>query len=159
LKSREIKTHFYNWNRKSPTIPCRQSLTELIPLIRKNKADTVLVVPPVEDARRGISVRMRQRVLSAIMQLLRSNPEVRRIYIATPLPLLISRNTEPEMEKAIKKLARDYGAELINLNYHLKQIKDLRKSYRMFEDSDKVLEPFPVGKASDIAEYLSSQLK
>jgi hypothetical protein len=159
LKSREIKTHFYNWNRKSPTIPCRQSLTELIPLIRKNKADTVLVVPPVEDARRGISVRMRQRVLSAIMQLLRSNPEVRRIYIATPLPLLISRNTEPEMEKAIKKLARDYGAELINLNYHLKQIKDLRKSYRMFEDSDKVLEPFPVGKASDIAEYLNSQLK
>jgi hypothetical protein len=63
------------------------------------------------------------------------------------------------MEKAIKKLARDYGAELINLNYHLKQIKDLRKSYRMFEDSDKVLEPFPVGKASDIAEYLNSQLK
>ena len=58
-----------------------------IKLIRKSQADVLIIVPSTYPIIRGISPRLQQRLLAALVQTARDNENIKKIILTTPFPL------------------------------------------------------------------------
>lgn len=108
-----------NWPARDPAGRSRllRGLAELLPEFKKTVADTVILVPPEGDMC-NLPAELNARYLALALEIMESNPAVRRILLAPPAPGEDPRARlwEEEWELRIRRLAREYGVELLELN-------------------------------------------
>ena len=83
----------------------------------------------------------------------------RNLMLATPFPPVIPTPQEEELSNEIKRLAREYGAAVLDLNYYLKENKDWQKSYRTTLENESSLELLPVQNIEGVCRIIAKELR
>ena len=103
----------------------------------------------------GIPVRKQYRMLAALISAFKG----RNLMLATPFPPVIPTTQEDELSNEIKRLAREYGAAVLDLNYYIKENSDWRKSYRTVPENENSLELLPVQNIEGICRIIAKELR
>ncbi len=121
------------------------SLADFVKPIRETDAQAAIIIPPVLDP---ISTpRQTRRTLSAVIQLLKNNPNVKKIRVATPYPSL--KSARNQLISDVKKLAREHGVGIIYLNRYVSGLNLPSKLGSQTESSY-----FPDRNANSIADFI-----
>ncbi|MFA7232226.1 MAG: PA14 domain-containing protein, partial [Victivallaceae bacterium] len=159
LAAKNIQLEFYPWQQTDDRIIMLDSLTSLLPAIKQSTADIALIIPPAADLSDEISTRTRTRIIAALVEALKNNPNIRTIKLSTPFPGIVSRENEPELVTALKKLVREYNIQIIDLNFFIRNQEDWQKAYCKFPDNEQIIEPFPVQKIPEISDFISAEIE
>ncbi len=81
------KIIFENWNMKAYDADIVNESARKIKLIRQSKADVLIIIPSSYPMIRGVSPRLQQRLLAALVQTARDNSNIKKIILTTPFPL------------------------------------------------------------------------
>jgi PA14 domain len=109
FKAENMAVECLPWRQKTAAI---DSLADFIKPIREANAEAAIIIPSILDPLS--TPRQTRRTLSALIQLLKANSQIKKIKIATPYPS--SKTAQPQLIEDIKKLARDHGVGVIDLN-------------------------------------------
>lgn len=121
MKDKKVALTFLPWGDDGIALNrMRQDLPALADVIPGSNADVAVVIPPAADLTGNIPVRSQVRHLAALLQLLRANRSIHTIYLSTPLPAEGRDEQEKQLSDELRRLARDFGVEVINLNYILR---------------------------------------
>ena len=86
-ESSRQKLFFEDWQLKAFDADIVKESANKINLIRESKAGILIIVPSTYPVIRGISPRLQQRLLAALIQSARNNKNIRKIILTTPFPL------------------------------------------------------------------------
>jgi hypothetical protein len=159
FSKRGIQTEFLPWRRDSCGQPLRESFVSFIDKIKSSDADRAVIIPPSIDMWKGNTLRLEERVIAATLILLNENKNFRTVNICTPFPSVFSNSTEKGTVGSVKKLIRDFGTELIDLNSFIRKKEGWLKTYYENPDDSSMIEYYPVGMTDDISEFISANLK
>ncbi len=121
MKEKKVALTFLAWGDDGIALNrMRQDLPALADVIPGSNADVAVVIPAVADLNGNIPVRSQVRHLAALLQLLRANRSIHTIYLSTPFPVEGREAEEKQLSEELRRLARDFGVEVINLNYILR---------------------------------------
>ena len=81
------KLKFADWNLSLHNADIVSATAAKINLLRETKAEKVLIIPSLYPLKRGVSPRLQQRLLTAMIETARANENIRDITLATPFPL------------------------------------------------------------------------
>ncbi len=154
LNQEEIELEFIPW-RNSGDNRLLENFAATLPFILKSDADAAIIIPPVRELHDGIPVRNQYRMLAALI----SGFKGRNLMLATPFPPAIPTSQEEELSNEVKRLAREYGAAVLDLNYYLKENKDWRKSYRTTPENESSLELLPVQNIEGVCRIIAKELR
>jgi hypothetical protein len=134
--------------------PVLASLAEVIAPIRKATAEVAILIPPLDPSSTD---RQRTRALAAVIQVLKANPAIRKIMLATPYP---SPTGSPDsvLVPMLRSLARENGVEVLELRGFLLKHHRWQEFYRRPEDSSGQLSHFPVAQIPLLAQWLAQNL-
>ncbi len=158
-KARGYELEFLPWaadGRKSGS-RLLDSLPELLPLLDVNTAHSAIVIPPSRGRNPALSPWENERILALVLEKLRASGTLRELAIATPLPSVDEADAERDGEfiQTLRRLKREYGAEMIELEMQFKADPDYRKSYQ----ADGVASSYPVGATERAAELLLKNVR
>lgn len=157
---RGIRTEFLSWKRDTDGgQPFRDSFVSFMEKIKNSDADRVVIIPPSVDMWKGSTLRIEERVIAAALILINENKNFRTVNLCTPFPSVFSSSAEKGTVTAVKKLMRDFGTELIDLNSFIRKKDGWRKSYYENPEDSSMIEYYPVGMAGEIAEFISVNMK
>jgi hypothetical protein len=156
---RGIQVELLSWRRDSAGQPFMESFVAFIDKIKNCGADRVVIIPPSVDLWKGNTLRLEERVIAATLILINDNKNIRTVNLCTPFPSVFSSSAEKGTVTAVRKLMRDFGTELIDLNSFVRKKEDWRKTYYQNPDDPSIIEYYPVGMAGEIAEFISINLK
>jgi hypothetical protein len=159
FSKRGIRTEFLSWRRGSDGQPFRESFVSFIDKIKSSDADRVVIIPPSVDMWKGNTMRLEERVIAAALILIKENRNFRTVNLCTPFPSVFSSSAEKGTVTAVRKLTRDFGTELIDLNSFIRKKEGWRKTYYENPDDSSMIEYYPVGMSGEIAEFISANLK
>ncbi len=154
LNQNEIELEFIPW-RNSGDNRMLENFAATHPFILKSDADAAIIIPPVRELHDGIPVRNQYRMLAALISAFKG----RKLMLATPFPPVTPTPQEEELSSEIKRLAREYGAAVLDLNYYIKENKDWRKSYRTTPDNESALELLPVQDIKGVCRIIAKELR
>jgi hypothetical protein len=156
---RGIRTDFLSWRKDTDGQPLRESFVSFVDKIRSSDADRAVLIPPSVDLWKGNTLRLEERVLAAALILINENKNFRTVNLCTPFPSVFSNSAEKGTVTAVRKLMRDFGTELIDLNSFIRKKEGWRKAYYENPDDSSMIEYYPVGMTSELAEFISINLK
>ncbi len=159
FSERGIRTEFLSWRKGSDGQPFRESFVSFIDKIKSSDADRVVIIPPSVDMWKGNTMRLEERVIAATLILIKENKNFRAVNLCTPFPSVFSSSAEKGTVAAVRKLMRDFGTELIDLNSFIRKKEGWRKTYYENPDDSSMIEYYPVGMSAEIAEFISVNLK
>ena len=81
------KLIFEGWNLQAHDADIVHECAGKIKLIRQSKADVLIIIPSAYPIIRGVSPRLQQRLLAAMIQTARDNGSIKKIILTTPFPL------------------------------------------------------------------------
>lgn len=154
---KNIQTELLQLPQEHILFAMRKSLIYILPSVKNSDADAALIIPSAFDLRNRIPVRSQIRTLSAILQALRENPEIKIIYMATPIPQKNIGDIENEMITELRRLTRDFGVKIINLNFHLRQHQIDDENYCHDPENQGYQEILPLKMIPEICNYLLSE--
>jgi len=159
FSKRGIRTEFLSWRKDSDGQPFRESFVSFTDRIKNSDADKAVIIPPSVDVWKGNTMRLEERVLAAILILINGNKNFRTVSLCTPFPSVFSSSAEKGTVASVRKLTRDFGTELIDLNSFTRKKEGWRKAYCEDPDDSSIIEYYPVGMTAEIAEFISVNLK
>ena len=159
FSKRGIRTEFLSWRKDSDGQPFRESFVSFIDKIKNSDADRAVIIPPSVDMWKGNTMRLEERVIAAALILIKENKSFRTVNLCTPFPSVFSSSAEKGTVTSIRKLTRDFGTELIDLNSFIRKKGSWRKTYYENPDDSSMIEYYPVGMSGEIAEFISVNLK
>ncbi len=149
LAVRNIQTSFLSWNQAPRAlIRMRAALPALLPQIADTDCDTALIIPSAADIANHVPLRAQTRHLSALIQALRSARNIKTIYLSTPLPMENMTEEEQLMSTELRKIAREFGLTIVNLNHYLRNQSQL--NYIPDPATPDYKELLPVGNINEI---------
>ena len=154
-----ILAEFLSWRKDSDGQPFRESFVSFIDKIKSSDADRAVIIPPSVDMWKGNPLRLEERVIAATLILINENKNFRTVNLCTPFPSAFSSSAEKGTVAALRKLMRDFGTELIDLNSFIRKKDGWSKTYFENPDDSSMIEYYPVGMAGEIAEFISLNLK
>ena len=154
LNQEEIELEFIPW-RNSGDNRLLENFAATLPFILKSDADAAIIIPPVRELHDGIPVRNQYRMLAALISAFKG----RNLMLATPFPPAVPTPQEEELSSEIKRLAREYGAAVLDLNYYIKENKDWRKAYRTTPENEGSLELLPVQNIEGVCRIIAKELR
>ncbi len=156
LKQKSLALTFLPWSRDhQPLLRMRRDLPRMLQDISRSQADLALVIPAAADVADQIPLRSQSRHLAAILQALRANKNIQTICLATPLPMENHAELEQKLSQELRKLGRDYGVRIIDLNHFLRQNGEL--NYAPDAAHPAYRERLPVGNTSAISRLIVSE--
>lgn len=158
LSDKNIQTQFLPWQSEYSLIPMRESLPELLPAIKESSCNTALVIPSAFDLRNRVPLRSQIRHLSAVIQALRENQKIKTIYLATPIPQEDNLQAEDSLIVELRRLARDFGLKMINLNFRLRQDETTPEFYQYDNANPSYREILPIKQIPTICEFLAKEI-
>ncbi|MEI8247035.1 MAG: PA14 domain-containing protein [Lentisphaerota bacterium] len=154
LSQEEIELEFIPW-RNSGNNRLLENFASTLPFILKSDADAAIIIPPVRELHDGIPVRNQYRMLAALISAFKG----RNLMLATPFPPVNPTPQEEELSNEVKRLAREYGAAVLDLNYYIKENSDWQKSYRTVPENDRSLELLPVQNIEGVCRIIAKELR
>lgn len=158
-QARGLELEFLAWaadGRKSGS-RLLDSLPDLLPLLDVNTAHSAMVIPPSRGRNPALSPWENERILALVLEKLRASGTLRELTIATPLPSADEADAERDGEfiQTLRRLKREYGAEMIELEMGFKADPDYRKSY----ESGGLQSSYPVQATERAAELLLKNVR
>jgi PA14 domain len=86
-KANEQEFIFQDWNLQAFDADIVAENAKKINLIRNSKSAVLIIIPSTYPIMRGISPRLQQRLLAALIQTARDNENINKIILTTPFPL------------------------------------------------------------------------
>ncbi len=127
------------------------------PRISASDATSALLLLPCPAHLAGIEPWLRDRYISALLEKLKANPNIRRVTLAAlpgPEPL---RAESAELASALRRLAREYNTNALDLRAPLEELLNTDASYQ-YPGSLNEYSIHPAGVADKIASILSKML-
>ena len=156
FKAEGISLEFDAWERSVDSPTMAANLGSMIQKVAKSDADKVVIIPSVWDTDMAVSSRQQLRTLSALIQSVQANKNVKSVVLATPYPPLEENPIEGEVAKGIRQdLKRDYGLEeILDLDSYVREKPEWKGLYVMNSVSPKLFTSFPVGLIDTICQMV-----
>jgi hypothetical protein len=152
LQQQNVALDCLAWGARTPVLA---SLAEVSTPIRNATAEVAILIPPLEPSSTD---RQRTRALAAVIQVLKANPAIRKIMLATPYPS-VTGAPDSALVAMLRGLARENGVEILELRGFLLKHDRWQDFYRPPEDSSGQLSRFPVAQIPLLAEWLAQNLR
>ena len=153
LNMEDIELEFIPWQ-YSGTNRLLENFAVALPFILKSDADTAIIIPPAHELHDGVPVRNECRMLAALISAFKG----RNIVLATSFPPAVPNPQESELNSEIRRLAREYGAAVLDLNYFIRKNKDWAKAYRTSPEQEDTLELLPVQNIQNVCRIITNEL-
>ncbi|MHB9137824.1 MAG: PA14 domain-containing protein [Victivallaceae bacterium] len=132
-----------------------ENFAAVLPFVLKSDADIAIIIPPAHELYSGAPVRNQYRMLAALTSAFKG----KNIMLSTSFPPVFPDSQADELNAEIKRLAREYGAAVLDLNYFIKENKEWKKSYRTSPEQDDTLELLPVQNIRGVCRIITSELR
>ena len=153
LDMEDIELEFISWQ-YSGANRLLENFAVALPYILKSDADTAIIIPPAHELHDGVPVRNQCRMLAALISAFKG----RNIVLATSFPPVVPNPQESELNSEIRRLAREYGAAMLDLNYFIRKNKDWAKTYRTSTEQEDTLELLPVQNIQNVCRIITNEL-
>ena len=142
--------------------PLPAALNEIKLALSEHKADTVLIIPPMQSRRTAISVRDEGKCVAFVLDLIRHLAAGKEVLtlVSGPIPsagMFRTADTEAELVADLRNLCRSYQAKFVELPLLLKQAG--LPADQDFISTGTGRTHYPAGCAEKIAELTAGQLK
>ena len=154
LNEEDVELEFIPWQ-CSGANHLLENFAAVLPFILKSDADAAIIIPPAHELHGGVPVRNQYRMLAALVSAFKG----RNIMLATSFPPVEQNQQEDELNSEIRRLAREYGAAVLDLNYFIKENKDWAKSYRTSPEQEDTLELLPVQDIQRVCRIITKELR
>jgi PA14 domain len=155
----EIELNFQPWHKHQNGFAMLNSLPSLLPEIDKITSDTVILIPPNSDLNGIASVRVQGRTIAALLERLRNNQNIRKIYLAMPFPTPSGKSErEQQLNNTIQKLCRTYDIYFIDLNSAVRGQKEWEKAYRINPENPAFISPYPLHLTDKCTDILNKHI-
>ena len=143
------KLEFADWNLSRHETDIVSAVAAKINLLRDTKADKVLIIPSLYPLKRGVSPRLQQRLLTAMIETARGNKDIREIILTTPFPLPEIFSSNENMKTLLTKVEQLVTEQEIDF---------LTLPKLTTEKESQVITTYPTGQASVYARMIVEKL-
>jgi hypothetical protein len=118
-------------------------------IVGKHGPDVFVYCPGVEDLENGVPVRCFERALDVLIDQVRREEDPPRVVLVTPVPFLSDMRLWKEYEEAMRRIARDHHADLVDLRSVLGG--DRRKFEKFFaqQQGSRVFHLYPTKEGQE----------
>lgn len=157
LKQSGVEGEFLPW--RNGGNPLMDSLPELFDAIEMQNSDMAILMTPDLTALAGVESWERDRAMAALLEKLRTNPALRHLTLAAfPAQTPEDVKQEEEVLNSLRRLAREYDVDVLDLGNRLRPLGPEDGDIFKPQGSTGELSRFPVRRAAELAEALTSAL-
>lgn len=159
LLRQNINTQFSSWlqSTNSSELILLNFIAKL-PEIANADTNAILIIPPSRELYDGISARDISRLLAALVEQARNNPGIKRIFITTSLPMINATDQENELNNDIRRIARDYGVTLLDINHFIRKLPAWQSAYVAQHSNISSATILPFQQIPAIVGYLTGEV-